>query len=149
MGRKKLPAEVKNRRGTYRKDRDAEPAELARDWPPPPEDLHPKASQEWTRLAPILSKAGLLTEVDWLAWELGMAAYDTWLRVSEQLPADMVVWTDKGNAVQHPLVSIAGKAWQSVIKFCREFGLTPSARSGLKLATPAEQDPFAAHIAGS
>lgn len=149
MGRKKLPASTKKRRGTYRKDRDAEPAKFDLSIPPIPKGLRPEVVAEWKRLAPLLSKAGLLTEVDWLAWTLGMHAYNTWIQVSEELTeTEMVVWSEKGAPYQHPLVGIASKAWQSVLKFCREFGLTPSARSGLRIPgdPPDEEDEFQNHV---
>jgi len=152
-GPRKTPAEVKKARGTYRADRDAEvdfspPAGKPAEPPPKPEGLHDLASAEWDRLTPIMLEKGLLTAADWIAWQLGFAAYDTWLVASDQLRIDadeaekrgekgrgsgMIVWTEKGYPVQHPLVAIAGKAWATVLKFCREFGLTPSARSGLNL----------------
>lgn len=148
-GPRKTPAEVKKARGTYRADRDAEvdfkpPAGQPADPPPKPEGLHELASKEWDRLTPLLMEKGLLTPADWIAWQLGFAAYDTWLVASDQIRTDaaaagegrgagMIVWTEKGYPVQHPMVAIAGKAWATVLKFCREFGLTPSARSGLNL----------------
>jgi P27 family predicted phage terminase small subunit len=147
-GPKKTPAATKKRRGTYRADRDAEPIEFAGKIPPVDKTLRKEVVAEWNRLAPLCAKVGLLTEADWLAWRLGMAAYDTWLCASETvLKEGAVLWTEKGYPVQHPMVSIGGKAWQSVLKFCREFGLTPSARSGLKIQdAPEAQDEFQSHL---
>ena len=153
MGRKKVPASAKKLRGTYRPDRDAEPVQFDPQIPPVPEGLRDEVVAEWNRLAPLLAAKGLLTEVDWLAWQLGMHAYDTWLTISEQLASpneEYVIISEKGAPYQNPLVSIAGKAYQSVLKFCREFGLTPSARSGLKIAGgPLEKDEFEQHVQGN
>ena len=147
-GPKKTPAATKKRRGTYRADRDAEPVEFEGVVPVPDEGLRDEVVEEWNRLAPILASKGLLTEVDWLAWRLGMHAYDTWLSSSEQLASEqLVVVSSKGAPYQNPLVGIAGKSWQAVLTFCREFGLTPSARSGLKIQDgPEPEDEFQSHL---
>lgn len=149
MGRKKLPASIKKIRGTYREDRDAEPVQFDPRVPPLPDGLRPEVEAEWNRLAPLLTAKGLLTEVDWLAWTLGMRAYDTWLSATESVDKDnWVVWSEKGAPYQHPMIGIASKAYQAVLTFCREFGLTPSARSGLKInGGPLETDEFGDHVA--
>jgi P27 family predicted phage terminase small subunit len=129
-GRRKQPASLKIAKGTLRKKRDADVVPLAdAGLPPIPKDLHPKAKAEWSRLAPICAKAGLLKSADWLAWELGFRAYDTWLRTSVNI--DKAI-KESGNGFP-PRVAIAQKAYAAVMQFCREFGLTPSARSGLQV----------------
>lgn len=146
-GPRKTPAAVKKQRGTYRPDRDAEP-EFEGKAPPPPAYLREDVAAEWRRLAAILEKRGLLTEVDWIAWQLGMAAYAAWLESSEELAREGVIisYTESGYPVQSPHVAIAQRAWASTLKFCREFGLTPSARCGLKIDGAEEEDPFAEHL---
>lgn len=131
-GRRKQPAAIKIAKGTHRKRRDADRIELAAGCPPLPKDLHPAAQAEWKRLAPICVQAGLLKSADWLAWELGFRAYDTWLTVSASI-GDPVHVTAQDYPVLRPEVAIAQKAWSSLMQFCREFGLTPSARSGLQV----------------
>lgn len=145
MGRKKVPAATKKRRGTYREDRDAEPVQFLADSPPIPEALHPAAAAEWERLAPVVVKKGLLTEADWLAWTLGFEALSTWFQAGEQVAKEGAVhFTEKGYPAQNPWVAIGQRAYGSVMKFCREFGLTPSSRSGLKLEVEEqEDDPYA------
>lgn len=147
-GPAKTPAKVKIARGTFRADRDAESVEFpSTDSPPKPEHLHRIASSEWDRLTPILVEKGLLTQADWIAWQLGFAAYNTWLNASEELSKDTYTYmTDRGYVGQNPLVNIVANAWSATLKFCREFGLTPSARSGLNIEAPAgeaEGDPIA------
>lgn len=41
--------------------------------------------------------------------------------------------TDKGNIVQRPEVGIANTALQNILKFGREFGLSPSSRAALSV----------------
>lgn len=155
-GPRKTPAKVKQARGTYRADRDAEVSFAAPTGgtvpaPPKPEKMQDLAAREWDRLTPLLIEKGLLTPADWIAWTLGFAAYDTWLVASaEMADQELVVYTEKGFPCQNPLVAIAGKAWQTTLKFCREFGMTPSARSGLNLdgGKGGEVDPLTELIAG-
>lgn len=136
-GRRKAPAESKKLAGTYRADRDQDEVAFPADSGPPiPKGLHPDAVKEWKRLAPICIQRGLLTEGDWLAWRLGFSAFSTWLIASARLesPAKWTFSTMNGYESPAPEVAIAKQAWASVMCFCREFGLTPSSRSGLKLA---------------
>lgn len=149
-GPKKTPASTKKRRGTFRKDRDAEPVQFEAGIPPIPKSLHPEAAKEWERLAPIVVKKGLLTEADWLAWTLGFESLSTWFQAGEEVAkpkeegGGAVHFTEKGYPAQNPWVAIGQKAYGSVMKFCREFGLTPSSRSGLKLEVDEpEEDAFA------
>lgn len=144
-GPKKTPAATKKRRGTYRKDRDADPVQFKPNSPPIPEALHPDAAKEWKRLAPIVVAKGLLTEADWLAWRLGFEALSTWFEAGEKVAKEGAVhFTDKGYPAQNPWVAIGQRAYGAVMKFCREFGLTPSSRSGLKLEVEEkDEDPFA------
>ncbi len=139
-GRKKKPAAEKERAGTYRADRDADSVNFGAGdaGPHPPDNLHPDAAAEWSRLAPICKRRGLLTDGDWIAWRLGFAAYSTWLHASAQLD-DVSRWvfaTESGYESPSPFVVIAKNSWSAVLQFCREFGLTPSARSGLAITEP-------------
>lgn len=143
-GPAKTPEEVKKARGTYREDRDGGGPEFTAAVPPaPPRGMHRTAAAEWKRLAPLLVVRGLLTEADWLAWQMGFAAYDTWLTSSETIRKEgSVLWTEKGYPLPHPEVAIAGRAYQALWRFCREFGLTPSARTGLNIKPPPQADPL-------
>jgi P27 family predicted phage terminase small subunit len=139
-GRRKLPAAVKQARGTYRKDRDADAAQElplptaagSHAEPPKPEHLHAIAAAEWDRLTPLAVRVGLVTPLDWMAWRLGFWALSTWAEMSDRI-GEPIHYTEKGYPVARPEIGLARQAWSAVKEFCREFGLTPSARSGLKL----------------
>lgn len=148
-GPKRTPAAVKKDRGTYRKDRDAGLELAAGSVGDPPDRLHPKAAEQWRKLVALLAPLGVLTPADAIAWELGLSAYSEWLDATANL-TELYVETEKGYPVQHPLVAIRNKSWQDVLKFCREFGLTPSSRNGLIIPAAAGKpdDPLEAHAAG-
>jgi P27 family predicted phage terminase small subunit len=151
-GRRKKPAEIKKRDRTFRADRDCDVVQFpsaaapALPGPPIPDGLHPKARAEWKRLAPICAKLGLLTDGDWIAWEVGFAAYSTWLTAS-QLVSHPAKWTQMAESGYESIaatVTIAKQAAAGVMQFCREFGLTPSARGSLNIKPPeqATADPM-------
>lgn len=135
-GRKKNPTPNKKREGTFRPDRDSDQVSFnAAAGLTMPDGLHPQAAAEWRRLAPICQKLGLLTEGDWLAWQLGFAAFSTWLTASEQIDhaSKWTFQTESGYQQAVPEIAIAKQAWNAVMTFCREFGLTPSSRSSLRI----------------
>jgi P27 family predicted phage terminase small subunit len=130
-GPKKTPGAVKKQRGTYRPDRDGGP-QFSATCPEPPAWLTDDARAAWDSLAPSLADRQLLTAVDVLAFALLCEAWSDWLAARKELAHyGTTAVTDNGNTYQHPIVGVANKAWQRVLTACREFGLTPSARTGL------------------
>lgn len=102
---------------------------------PCPEWLSSTASAHWKRLAPMLERLGLLTEVDQsaLACLCDALADLEWANetIEEEGRTQMGV---AGTAIAHPAVLIARQAREHVRKFASEFGLTPSTRSRAELA---------------
>lgn len=119
-GRKPKPTALKLLDGT-RKDRintdepSAPPAELD-----PPEWLYKMARDHWIELAPILSRAGLLTQADRPALALLCEAFQRFRHDPEDT-----------------------KARDLYRRMLAEFGLTPSSRSRLKTSEPPKQDALA------
>lgn len=110
----------------------------------PPAYLSKYAKKEWKRIAPLLLKNGLLTEADVSALAAYCQAYHKWIE-SEKLirTYGYTDVTDKGNVIQRPEVGIANKSMDEMLKFGREFGLTPSSRTNLHIAKPEDvSDPF-------
>jgi P27 family predicted phage terminase small subunit len=99
--------------------------------PDPPDYLLPEAKAEWRRIAPELSRLGLLTLLDIHP----LAAYcESWARwvLAERLLAatggKLTVMSARGSEMPHPLLRIADNAAADMIKFGSEFGLTPASR---------------------
>ncbi len=145
-GRKPKPTALKILEGNpgRRPLNPAEPAPAAGARPPNcPRHLDPDARREWRRLARQLHGLGLITQVDRSALAAYCQAWSRWIAAEKIIAADgLTVTTDKGNLIQHPAVGIANKALDLMLKFGVEFGLTPSSRSRLQVAPPAEADPF-------
>ncbi|MCK4302842.1 MAG: phage terminase small subunit P27 family [Candidatus Eisenbacteria sp.] len=115
------------------------------DVPRPPDSLDAVAAREWLRIAPILHRLGLLTEVDLVALEAYCVVYGRWVYAEEQIRKfGMVVKSPKNETpMQSPYLSIANKALLLMRSFVAEFGMTPSSRtnvSGTRSWDPAKAD---------
>jgi len=116
--------------------------------PTPPAFLCDDAKVEWGRVCSALYAAGLMTELDRAALAAYAAAYGRWAQAEraintmagkDGINAALLIKTKEGNAIQNPLVGIANKARNDVVRFAAEFGMTPSARSRVS-ATPEENE---------
>jgi len=119
--------------------------------PDPPPYLGKFAKKEWKRISPILHKAGLLTECDMTMLSSYCQAYDRWLTAEKKLRTydELTYSSDKGNFLQRPEVSIANKAMDDLLRYGREFGLTPSSRRNLSVEIEEEnEDPFLTLVRG-
>jgi P27 family predicted phage terminase small subunit len=97
---------------------------------PPPDWLDDAAKTEWARVAPMLARNGLLTEMDLDALTCYCQAWCTWKAASEQIRKfGMVIKARNGFPMQSPYVSIANKAMVMMKGLMMEFGMTPSSRS--------------------
>jgi P27 family predicted phage terminase small subunit len=97
---------------------------------PPPEWMDDAAKAEWVRVAPMLARNGLLTEMDVDALSCYCQAWCTWRAASDQIRKfGMVVKAKNGFPMQSPYVPIANKAMLAMKGFMTEFGMTPSARA--------------------
>ena len=113
--------------------------ELSENCRKPPPYLGTYAKKEWRRVLPLLENNGLMTDVDYISLAGYCQAVDTWILAEKAKRAyGFTETTDKGNVIQRPEVSIANSALQNILKFVREFGLSPSSRAALSIDT-AEQ----------
>ena len=140
-----------NRRADKRNDREPRP-EIG--VPSPPTHLQGRGLAEWHRLAPELTKIGLLTHADANAFagyclaharhveaELALQEFQ---KTNPQWGGLMVV---RGSSmVVNPLVTLARAAMADVLKQSIELGLTPSARVKLTV-DPHRNNPTTAFIA--
>lgn len=105
-----------------------------------PEWLSADAKDEWARVAPELTRMGLLTMVDTAALAAYCVAYGRWKEAELQIVREGHTFvTAAGYVAQHPAVGIANKAMEQIHKFCKEFGLTPSSRGRMTVPGKAEE----------
>ena len=122
--------------------RETQPA-IPTELPEPPLLLSRVARQEWIRTGGLLLRARVLTEADLTALMVYCVVYGRWVEAENDLLRRGVMVPAKPrskNLVQNPLLSIANKALQQMVRLLAEFGLTPSTRTGI-VAAPAWQDP--------
>ena len=95
-----------------------------------PSWLEDEAKKEWKRMSKQLEQLGILTEIDMAAFAGYCQAYARWKEAEEFISQHgTMVRTPNGYLQQVPQVSIAQTNMKIMLKFCEQFGLTPSARS--------------------
>ncbi len=95
-----------------------------------PDWLEEEAKAEWARMGQILEDMGVLTEIDITAFAGYCQSYARWKEAEEFLTQHgSIIRTPNGYLQQVPQVSIAQTNLKIMLKFCEQFGLTPSARS--------------------
>jgi P27 family predicted phage terminase small subunit len=99
-----------------------------------PSWLEPEAKKEWKRMAKTLETIGVLTQVDKAAFAGYCQAYARWKEAEEFLSKHGTIFkTPSGYIQQVPQVSIAQTYLKTMKDFCSEFGLTPAARTRIKV----------------
>ena len=99
-----------------------------------PSHLQGEARAEWKRVAKTLHQSGLLTQVDRAALAIYCQAWARWIKAEAQVARHgEVVKSAAGNVMQNPYLSIANRAMKQVQSMARELGMTPSARSQIKV----------------
>lgn len=107
----------------------------------PPAWLGSEAKKEYKRIFPLLRKNGLVTDADFMALCAYCQSVDTWITAEKLKRAEGIVsTTSKGTEVQHPAVNVANSALVNILKFGREFGLTPASRAGLNAEKHEEEE---------
>lgn len=146
-GRKPKPTALKVLEGNPGRrplnDKEPQPEKRAPKCPP---WLEPEAKKEWKRIAKILESMGILTQVDMTAFAGYCQAYARWKEAEEFLSKHGTIFkTPSGYIQQVPHVSIAQTYLKVMKDFCSEFGLTPAARSRIKVDVEeqAKDDPMA------
>ena len=136
-GRPPIPSWLKELRGTLQpRDRDGEPQPDAAIYIPPPREIANQAlaSEFWEVHLPLLVKNRMITEVDMTAFAVLCLAYQAWVLAEQALEREgYVTKTANGYPIQSPWVSIAANRRKEFVEMAREFGLTPSARTRIKI----------------
>lgn len=106
-----------------------------------PSWLEEEAKKEWKRMGTILEQMGLLTEMDMAAFAGYCQAFARWREAEEFITQHgTMIRTPNGYLQQVPQVSIAQTNLKIMLKFCEQFGLTPSARSRIAAGEELQQE---------
>lgn len=133
-GRHPEPAQAKILKGKFRPDRDTHGAKVEIGLPPCPAWLPRGAKKYWSQLGEQLVAAGLISIVDGDVFAAHCDTVAKFAEVTQKLKRieDTLDHTPQGYQVQSALFTIRSKLHDQLVKTAREFGLTPSARSGIK-----------------
>lgn len=146
-----LPTAVKKLRGTYQKCRDADGESMA---PPPAVPAAPKwfdseARAEWERVVPQLVELKVLTGLDGGALERYCVAHSNWVKAQLEVQKKGPVLKTPFGPQKNPAVKIAQDERAAARLLAGELGLSPSARSRVKVSEkPEAEDKDAAFLFG-
>jgi P27 family predicted phage terminase small subunit len=108
--------------------------------PPCPTHLVGEAKKEWSRVTKLLLDAGLLTKADRAALSAYCQAWADWVAANEAMAkpnaegGGLVVVTGEGYPMLNPLWTVSQQAVKVMRSYLTEFGLTPAARSRMKVS---------------
>jgi len=139
MGRKPTPTNLKLLRGNPGKRAINEAEPKPEGIPLCPPELSNEARKEWSRIAPVLIRMGLLTDADRAA----LAAYCS--LYAEFIQAELAIrelgstfTTPNGHVQVRPEVSIRKHAIAGMSPYLSRFGLSPADRAGLETTDAAD-----------
>lgn len=147
MGRPKKPLTQHKREGTYRKHRHEGP-EPESVKPGDGDGLEGVALDTWNKISPVLTGMGVYTEADELALHMLCESYGFYVDASKDIKENgrykiQVNKTGNEYYIENPSVKARGRFWREVVDLARQFGLTPSARTGLSVIKVEEKKPSA------
>lgn len=146
-GPPKKPAALLKQRGTFRKDRHSDDLEALAppNLPAAPAHLSSAEKTKWREVGTKLAKLGICSDLDAIALELLVSSYCGMTDAAAELArGDLVIEVgESGVPMPNPLVGIIGKHNQ-LLKWClTQFGMTPSARTSIRLPEKTKEDPMA------
>ena len=139
-GRKPKSRNEKVIAGTLRPERDSQGLDAPKGIPDPPIRLTGKTKDAWNYLAPILLELGVLTQVDGMGLLVLCRAAADYLASLKKVASGNDVKTKKGQDYWNMRSSALAKSEARLLKLLGEFGLTPGARSRLRLQPKEEED---------
>lgn len=141
MGRPAKPTHLKILHGD-RKDRiNTQEPQFKTDIPTPPTHIPPEARKVWETVTEELGRYDLVTVPDGPSLEAYVMAVFTHRKAARDVvKRGVMVKGYRGSIVKNPALSVMSDAADKIKVFAREFGLTPSSRSGLKVQEVAGAD---------
>lgn len=115
--------------------------------PRPPSWLCAEAKREWQRVVRSFREQGRdLVEADRGPLACYCESWATYVQATREARNKPVVQGSHGPR-KNPACQVANEARIAVLQFARDFGLTPAARSRMKIETGDQVDPVDAYVA--
>jgi P27 family predicted phage terminase small subunit len=109
--------------------------------PKPPSWLTATAVREWNRVAPLLHRQGLLTEISVGPLACYCQAYSDRISAQRQIKKYGMFFKGRnGTRIRNPAVAVANQTAKLVRDYCIEFGLTPTAAGQVRPPKPPGSD---------
>jgi len=150
-GPKPTPTKLLKLRGSWRGKRNPREPEPAAGVPDRPTWLTDEALQVWDQVAPDLLRLGVLTRIDGNALARYCQHFARYLAAEREV-SETGTTVEKTSAsgepagvAENPAVRQAERLSHLMLRFEQEFGLTPSARSGIHVE-PKKDDGFKPRI---
>jgi P27 family predicted phage terminase small subunit len=139
-GPKPTPTPTLRLRGSWRENlRTGEPVTTP-ELPACPSWASSKARTYWAEIGDLLTGLGIMSRPHTVGLTLLVDALADWIRFTKEAEnAPSLVEGSTGNQVANPIFALKRHAWEQVLKGVREFGMTPSAISGVKSTKPDEK----------
>lgn len=132
-GRPSKPVALHKLVGSFRADRHNDETTVNPERVDCPAWVSATGQQQWPEVSAMLFGLGILGRPYTVALALLVDALADYIAYSKQAGAEPPVLTSpNGSSYQNPIVSLKNQAWERVLKALREFGMTPSAISGVK-----------------
>lgn len=135
-GRKGVPAKIHQLHGTYRDDRHGGELKVDCVMPDPPDWLNDIAKKEWLRIAPVLKKYKVLSDMDITVLEMYCVVYARWISAEKKMQSirdGEISETPNGYQQQSAWLQIANTSIKQMQSLCAEFGMSPATRARMKL----------------
>jgi P27 family predicted phage terminase small subunit len=140
-GRKPTPTALRRANGNpgkrgYNADEPVPPDRL----PDCPDHLNAAARAEWHRIAEILVRMGVVSQIDRAVLAAYCQAYGRWVEAEEKLRETPVMMrTPSGYVQQNPWLGIVNRQLDLMARFMAELGLTPASRSRIRAMADQEE----------
>lgn len=145
VGRKPKPTHLKILEGNPGKrpinTNEPKPRPIA---PKCPRGLSAAAKREWERVAPLLERCGLLTEIDMAALAAYCTLYGRWIEAETTVRKEgLIILSPNGYPQQSPHLQIANRCLDQMKTYLVEFGMTPSSRTRISVnSSESSEDPM-------
>ena len=128
------PTAVLKLRGSWRAKTRADEPQPATAKPPCPQWLAPAAKREFERVAQELVELGVLAKIDMAVLAAYCQNYSRWAEAEAGIADQgLIVRSPNGYPINNPFISIANEAQRQMRAFASELGLSPSARTRIRI----------------
>lgn len=101
----------------------------------------PVAVAEWSRIVPLLRSAGMVSELERPQLVALCQQWSRYLAAQSRLAGSgMVLKGSRGEPIVNPFLAVSDKALANCQKLWVELGITPSARSRIRVTTIQEKE---------